>query len=51
MQGPVAALEAARCTQPWGAADPHSLEWDIDGGLAWCPGPLTSVAFTAILAV
>lgn len=55
MQGPAAASDAARCTQPRGAAEPgslsHSLEWDIDGGLAWRPGPLTSVASTAVLAV
>jgi len=51
VQGPAAALEAARCAQPRGATDPHSLEWDIDGGLAWRPEPLTSVASTAVLAV
>lgn len=33
------------------AGRPHSLEWDMDGQLAWRPGPLTSVASTAVLAV
>ena len=36
---------------PSRAGQPHSLEWDMDGQLAWHPGPLTSVASTAVLAV
>lgn len=36
---------------PSWAGRPHSLEWDIDGQLASRPGPLTSVASIAVLAV